>query len=426
MWDDKINKKIKDAADQYHPAYDDNAWNKMELLLNEHLPVKDNDRRRYFLFLLLLLLVGGSFFGFYKYNNSKNKGLQHATSKNSIQDIPLPENKSNYTSKNSSIKTIVSVETNYKDTQLKNTGKNHFTNNNKRNLISSINEKKSKTFSVENVTNTNATVGANKNEINNQGDEPSTDPSNQDQEKKNDDVAAANKEATAKMNDTTNDKEILKSDFDHKTSPKKKGSHTKSTFSENFAVYFSWGPDLSIAGLDKAGKVTLDYGLGLRYNLSSKITLHTGFYIADKIYSANKNEYHAPSSAGYNYLYKIDANCKVYEIPVTASYNFRKVKKHQWFIGGGLSSYLMKKESYDYYYKYPSSGYVYTKSWSISNKNQHYFAVLDLSTGYQYNFNKRVAVIGEPYLKIPIEGVGAGKVRLNSGGVLFTLSVKPF
>jgi len=85
----------------------------------------------------------------------------------------------------------------------------------------------------------------------------------------------------------------------------------------------------------------------------------------------------------------------------------------------------MKKESYDYYYKYPS-GYVDTKSWSISNKNQHYFAILDISAGYQYNFNKRVSLISEPYLKIPMVGVGAGKVKLNSGGILFTLSVKPF
>ena len=85
----------------------------------------------------------------------------------------------------------------------------------------------------------------------------------------------------------------------------------------------------------------------------------------------------------------------------------------------------MKKESYDYYYKYPS-GYVDTKSWSISNKNQHYFAILDISAGYQYYFNKRISLIGEPYLKIPMEGVGAGKVKLNSGGILFTLSVKPF
>ena len=61
MWDDEINKKIKDAADQYHPAYDENAWDKMEQMLDEHLPRK-KDRRRIIYFLPLILLLGGGIF----------------------------------------------------------------------------------------------------------------------------------------------------------------------------------------------------------------------------------------------------------------------------------------------------------------------------------------------------------------------------
>ena len=30
MWDDENDKRIKEAADHYHPAYDDTAWEKME------------------------------------------------------------------------------------------------------------------------------------------------------------------------------------------------------------------------------------------------------------------------------------------------------------------------------------------------------------------------------------------------------------
>jgi len=32
----------------------------------------------------------------------------------------------------------------------------------------------------------------------------------------------------------------------------------------------------------------------------------------------------------------------------------------------------------------------------------------------------------EPYLKLPLGGVGYGKVKLNSTGILFSVSVKPF
>ena len=124
-------------------------------------------------------------------------------------------------------------------------------------------------------------------------------------------------------------------------------------------------------------------------------------------------------------MYNIDANCKVYELPVTVSYNFGKAGNHQWFASAGLSSYLMKKESYDYYYNNPP-GNIYKKSWSISNKNQNYFSVLGLSAGYEYSFSKRTSLLAEPYLKMPLSGIGAGKVKLNSGGILFTFTLKPF
>ena len=61
MWDEEIDKKIKDAADQYHPAYDDNAWNKMEQMLDKHLPRK-KDRRRIIYFLPMILLLSGVIF----------------------------------------------------------------------------------------------------------------------------------------------------------------------------------------------------------------------------------------------------------------------------------------------------------------------------------------------------------------------------
>ena len=42
--------RIKEAAEQHHPAYDENAWQKMEKLLNQHLPQRKDDRRKVFFF----------------------------------------------------------------------------------------------------------------------------------------------------------------------------------------------------------------------------------------------------------------------------------------------------------------------------------------------------------------------------------------
>ena len=63
---------------------------------------------------------------------------------------------------------------------------------------------------------------------------------------------------------------------------------------------------------------------------------------------------------------------------------------------------------------------------SYKNENSHIFSVINLSGGYQYHFSDRFSLMAEPYVKIPLSGVGQGKVNLNSGGILFTAGFKPF
>ena len=152
--------------------------------------------------------------------------------------------------------------------------------------------------------------------------------------------------------------------------------------------------------------------------------MRTGFYFAKKIYNAAPDQYHTPGG-NYPYLTDVDATCKIYEIPVSLSYSFGQRKKHNWFGSVGLSSFIMKKEDYTYNYKTPA-GQTYTYYRGVSNENKHYFSVLNLSGGYQYQLNKRLSLQAEPYFKIPLGGVGQGKVKLNSAGILFTLTVKPF
>ena len=77
---------IKDAVDKHHPAYNDEAWEKMEKKLDKHLPQK-TDRRRYLFFLLLFLLLGGgAFFGINYLNRDKTSiSKEIAESKKSEQ-----------------------------------------------------------------------------------------------------------------------------------------------------------------------------------------------------------------------------------------------------------------------------------------------------------------------------------------------------
>ena len=62
----------------------------------------------------------------------------------------------------------------------------------------------------------------------------------------------------------------------------------------------------------------------------------------------------------------------------------------------------------------------------MTNENKHYFSVVTLSGGYQYKLNNRFSFIAEPYVKIPLSGIGLGKIKLNSTGILVTAAIKPF
>jgi Outer membrane protein beta-barrel domain len=449
MWDEEINKKIKDAADQYHPAYDDNAWDKMEQLLNEHLPRK-KDRRRIIYFLPLVLLLAGIIFfvisrketkpssllksnlgkSQYEQNTSSNKVTGNPTPVKSGKNLAKDVKGENEVLKEISINTVdhgtkkidkpsahsTVVRVN-RNTQL--TPENLSPNNQGK-------QREDRPLPIEVNANGNSIKKNSANESINQPGKPSG-------EEIVPPVVADNNNPKVNTNITKDEKQTIKSkDVTKVENPKDantgiKQKKTKKNFIQNFGIGLAFGPDVSAVRLRNTGKLTFTYGAELSYSFTDRFTLGTGFYVAKKIYSVDEDDYHiqSGSTGNYAYLQSVNANCKVYEIPVTLSYNFGKVKNHNWFASAGLSSYFMKKESYVYFYKYPS-GNTENRSWTITNRNKHYFSVLDMSAGYEYSINKRFSIRAEPYVKLPLSGIGLGKIKLNSAGVLFTAAVKPF
>src|SRR6185436_20159290 len=72
MQSENFDMKIKDSLSQRPPGNDSPQWDKMEPLLDKHMPVEKKDRRRIFFILFLFLLLGGGAFFILK-NNSGNK-----------------------------------------------------------------------------------------------------------------------------------------------------------------------------------------------------------------------------------------------------------------------------------------------------------------------------------------------------------------
>ena len=449
MLDEEMDDMIRKAADQHHPPYNNTAWDKMELLLDKHLPQK-KDRRRsiYFLFLFLLLGGGVLFTGYYFLGNKKR--VPGTSGQNTVNEKPvvptaLPEQGQASTSggdtPNKDLAALVMTDKH--DAATKTEHGEHLSSQfsvRKGTARNSIKIIPANATANENESNKRSILQKNKNLpgdksfINEIASIAATNPDGDNKAKDNAATVKVNspkpvskvaEQVIVKPSDEPKEKTILTAaKVPANSTEKKKNKHS---ILSNFGISFSAGPDISFVGANKPGKVTLTYGGGLSYTFAKRLTLQTGFYVAKKLYSADSANYH-PSGSFWQYypnMQDIEANCKVYEIPVALSYNFKQKGKHNWSAGVAVSSYLMKKETYDYQYK-TAYGQAYSKSYSIENQNKHYFSVLTLSGGYHYDLSKRISIAAEPYFKLPLKGVGFGKVKLKGGGVMFTTTVKPF
>ncbi|MEP7143823.1 MAG: hypothetical protein ABI707_13170 [Ferruginibacter sp.] len=436
---DNMDELIREASNSHHPAYDDKAWEKMEALLDKHLPLKNNRRRRHAIFFLLLLFIAGAAFfaTLFLYQTEHEKDTVSVESKPT--DILSRGSTSNGRPADGHLITKASkISKDISPGFLQGISKKETRENLKkssRDYHPGINQggiRASSSGAISDITNEKDIIiktdqslpekdepdlNINKNRI-----PASSTPGANDQ--------PLNTTIPTVKNDSTG--MVVKKETTAAATPIPSGKPTskkaiKKGFANNFAVNLSAGPELSFVRLGDPGKGRINYGIGLSYSFANRITVRSGFYIAKKIYTAKPGDYHPPAWYWtYNTdLKKVDADCNVYEIPLAASYNFKQRKNHNWFAGIGFSTFLMKKETYNYLYK-DAWGQTMNKSWTLLNGEHHYLSVLTISGGYQYRVNDHFSISAEPYLKLPLHGIGFGKINLNSGGLLFTASIRPF
>ena len=436
MWSDELDKKIKQTTEARHPAYDNRAWAKMEVLLDKHLPQKG--RRRFILLLLLplVLISTGVYFALQKQTASKitketNTSSQSTPGNETLTqeaDVTASSTTPGHKKAIDPAQPKTEIEIAPSSNKLNETGKQPASGqillNNKK-VNQRLLQQSETLYTLDRNEQADKTKEQKENFIEHTVPEQNTPVTAINNNKINSSLTPAITDTTTSAKAVAQEeKKPIISDETKKPIAETKPRQTKSSPGSKLSVSISAGPDLSSVGIDKPGKWKIQYGVGLSYVLSEKIHIRSGFFAGRKIYTADPSDYHYDYNPPPN-LQKIDANCLVYEIPVNLIYNFSAAKKHNWFIAGGLSSYLMKKETYDYLYKTPLGQMQYYRH-TYKNENSHLFSVVNLSGGFQYHFTDRFSLMAEPYVRIPINGIGQGKVKLNSAGVLFSSGFKPF
>jgi hypothetical protein len=107
----------------------------------------------------------------------------------------------------------------------------------------------------------------------------------------------------------------------------------------------------------------------------------------------------------------------MWEIPLNIRYNFNKSERMKWFATAGLSTYLMTKENYTYQYNYWSGGPTEDSAWKINKPSQYWFSVVNLSAGFEQRLGKIGNLRLEPYVRLPLSGIGTGRLPIMSAGL---------
>jgi hypothetical protein len=201
------------------------------------------------------------------------------------------------------------------------------------------------------------------------------------------------------------------------SSSKRKGQENKKD--KRFYAGLMGGIDATTIKFQKIENAGYDLGVLLGYKFNKKWSIETGlfrdkkFYYSEGEYFNTSKIYMPPNSE----ISSVEGNCIMWEIPVSVRYNFKASDKHTWFATGGVSSYFMKKENYSYDYYYPTTGQSSYYDHSYESSSKHLFAVIQISGGYTHRLGKAVDLRIEPYVKIPVRGVGIGSMPFQSAGV---------
>lgn len=178
-------------------------------------------------------------------------------------------------------------------------------------------------------------------------------------------------------------------------------------------------PDFSSVNFFSAGKTGINYGLLVGYAFNNRWSVYTGVISSKKLYATREAE-GSYAWDGHNYpVKKLDGDCRILDIPVNVYYTFFPERFLSLRVGAGFSSYIMRKEDYVYCVDNYGSDVYYEQK--VRGENNEWFKVLNVSVVVSKRFSPRFAAEVEPFVKVPLAGVGEGKVTLVSMGAFFNV-----
>ena len=157
-----------------------------------------------------------------------------------------------------------------------------------------------------------------------------------------------------------------------------------------------------------------NFGALFSAEIINRLTISSGASYSIKPYNSLYSSYHTD-----HYFYvdpsNVQADCKVLDIPLNFDYRIFNDYQNKISIGTGLSSYIMLHENY--LFNYPAGSGINQFSYTVPNTNKYFFGVINFQATYLRQINSKFGISLQPYLKLPLAGIGAGQVNLQTTGL---------
>ena len=179
------------------------------------------------------------------------------------------------------------------------------------------------------------------------------------------------------------------------------------------------GPDFSKVHSGSFDRSGINAGIVAGYRFNKKISLESGISLDKKYYTSEGKNFRMdkvgsamPSGMVINNL---ESNSSFVEIPLKVKFDFFTKRNINLFVAGGVSAYIITREQNMYHVTFNGDN---KNLLSVYEKNNYGLpAVVNLSTGYEKNIFKNVDIRIEPYLRIPLRGMGVGSLPVTSAGL---------
>ena len=181
-------------------------------------------------------------------------------------------------------------------------------------------------------------------------------------------------------------------------------------------------PDFSFVPQYGIKRIGHNLGFLLEYRFNQRWAVQAGAIKSQKYYLTDGDEYPWPARWGErpSSLNRIDASCNMMDFPVNLRYNITEGRS-MWFGQLGVTNYLMIKEKYDFIY---ASSYGDKKYNSWEGKTGFYsIGEVNISAGRDQQIARNLNIQIEPFLKIPLQRVGYGKVKIATFGVFLSTRI---